>query len=116
MERCEPSVLLCVSGVKETTDESKDSSSIEEWCLDHQFEYVDLQEKTVEPLDKAGWDLAVDVLQTNLWDGMTQKEQDNAKVNENKAGKSLFRESVYDKEDDDFYEGMCHRPRPFAPH
>ena len=71
---------------------------IEDWCLDHQFEYVDLDENTVEPLDKAGWDLAVDVLQTNLWDGMSQKEPDvNGRI-KNKAD-----DTVYD--DDDFYKG-----------
>ncbi|KAI9498488.1 hypothetical protein BDB00DRAFT_754805 [Zychaea mexicana] len=95
LEGCEPSIQLCVGSGQQKDD---DMSPIEDWCLDHQFEYVDLEEKTVEPLDKAGWDLAVDVLQTNLWDGMSQKEPDNNK-NNNVSG-----ETVYD--DDDFYKEL----------
>ncbi|KAI8142490.1 hypothetical protein BJV82DRAFT_144027 [Fennellomyces sp. T-0311] len=79
LESCEPSIQLCVADGKQEDD---DLALIEDWCLDHQFEYVDLDQKTVEPLDKAGWDLAVDVLQTNLWDGMSQKEPDSKKSNE----------------------------------
>ena len=91
LESCEPSIQLCVGTGKQEDD---DLALIEDWCLDHQFEFVDLDQKTVEPLDKAGWDLAVDVLQTNLWDGMSQKEPDNKKSNE-----PLL-------DDEDFYKGL----------
>ncbi|KAI9311549.1 hypothetical protein BX666DRAFT_1996238 [Dichotomocladium elegans] len=70
VEKHEPSILMC-AGLPAGED-NVELPDIEDWCLDHQFEYVDLDEKTVEPLDKAGWDLAVDILQTNLWDGMTE--------------------------------------------
>ncbi|KAG2224548.1 hypothetical protein INT45_004393 [Circinella minor] len=99
LETSEPSIQLCVGSGEPKEDEDHDLGMIEDWCLDHQFEYVDLDEKTVEPLDKAGWDLAVDVLQTNLWDGMAQKEPDVNGSNKNKMG-----ETVYD--DDDFYKEL----------
>ncbi|KAI9262399.1 hypothetical protein BDA99DRAFT_482509 [Phascolomyces articulosus] len=97
LESCEPSIQMCVGHGEPKEDEDSDLGSIEDWCLDHQFEYVDLDEKTVEPLDKAGWDLAVDVLQTNLWDGMSQKESDG-------SSKNKEQETIYD--DDDFYKEL----------
>lgn len=93
LDKCAPAIRLCVS-----TGAGSGSEAFEDWCLDHEFEYVDLEQKTVEPLDKAGWDLAVDVLQTNMWDGMKQKEQD--------ANARPQRENTpYDEDDDDLYRG-----------
>ncbi|KAI7869746.1 hypothetical protein BDF14DRAFT_1780414 [Spinellus fusiger] len=75
LEVCEPSIRLCI-GAGDTTEKEKGTASIdyEEWCLDNEFEYIDREEVTEDPLDKAGVELAVEVLKTNMWDGSTHKE------------------------------------------
>lgn len=46
-----------------------------DWCLSNGFDYVDMNEKTETPMDKVGIALALEILQTNLWDGMIRKDK-----------------------------------------
>lgn len=91
LDQYEPSIRLCAALPFKQDNKEHDFEDIEEWCLDHQFEYVDMDEKTVEPLDKAGWDLAVDILQTNLWDGMKEHKSTQGKDDEQAADEELLR-------------------------
>ncbi|KAJ8660615.1 hypothetical protein O0I10_003663 [Lichtheimia ornata] len=91
LDKYEPSIRLCAA-LPFKEEKKQDFEDIEEWCLDHQFEYVDMDEKTVEPLDKGGWDLAVDILQTNLWDGMKEHKSSHDKDDEQAADEELLRE------------------------
>lgn len=92
LDQYEPSIRLCAALPFKQDNKKHDFEDIEEWCLDHQFEYVDMDENTVEPLDKAGWDLAVDILQTNLWDGMKEHKSTQGKDDEQAADEELLRE------------------------
>ncbi|KAI7883952.1 hypothetical protein K492DRAFT_125696, partial [Lichtheimia hyalospora FSU 10163] len=90
LDKYEPSIRLCAA-LPFKQEKKQDFEDIEEFCLDHQFEYVDMDEKTVEPLDKAGWDLAVDILQTNLWDGMKEHKSTHGEDDEQAADEELLR-------------------------
>lgn len=48
-------------------------ADINDWCLSHGFDYVDMDEVTDTPMDKVGMELALEILQTNFWDGMVKK-------------------------------------------
>lgn len=48
-------------------------AEINDWCLSNSFDYVDMDEKTDIPMDKVGIDLALEIIQTNFWDGMVKK-------------------------------------------
>ncbi|KAL0074529.1 hypothetical protein J3Q64DRAFT_1732466 [Phycomyces blakesleeanus] len=76
LEKCDPSIRLCVGKTEKNAQKtnSKETIDYEEWCLDNEFEYIDLDETTEDPLDKAGVELAVEVLKTNMWDGSTHKD------------------------------------------
>lgn len=48
-------------------------AEINDWCLSNSFDYVDMDEKTDVPMDKVGIELALEIIQTNFWDGMVKK-------------------------------------------
>lgn len=48
-------------------------AEINDWCLSNSLDYVDMDEKTDVPMDKVGMELALEIMQTNFWDGMTKK-------------------------------------------
>ncbi|CAO3636483.1 unnamed protein product [Cunninghamella echinulata] len=72
---------------------------MEEWCLDHQFDYVDMDLQSESPLDKVGYDMIVDALHTNMWDGLTRKDGRQAKKINILQNQSDGEEGV---DDDDF--------------
>ncbi|ORZ02596.1 hypothetical protein BCR43DRAFT_481804 [Syncephalastrum racemosum] len=81
IENCSPSIQLCVSfGAGPDMEDS-----VEGWCVEHQFEYVDLEAKQQEELNKAGWGLALDALQANMWDGMSQNAQHQDTIEQGNA-------------------------------
>ncbi|KAF7721041.1 hypothetical protein EC973_005524 [Apophysomyces ossiformis] len=77
LEDCDPGIRVCVAdGTAE-----EEVEAIESWCIDNQFEYIDMTRTTDIAFDKAGADLALEVLQTNMWDGMTRKDNVSAAKN-----------------------------------
>lgn len=74
LEQSEPGIKLCVgNSSKEPLSMEKDAE-INDWCLSHGFDYVDMDETTETPMDKVGMDLTLEILQTNFWDGMVKKK------------------------------------------
>ncbi|CAO3611152.1 unnamed protein product [Mucor hiemalis] len=53
-------------------------ADINDWCLSNGFDYVDMDETTETPMDKVGMELALEILQTNFWDGMVKKNTSGA--------------------------------------
>ncbi|KAG0171630.1 hypothetical protein DFQ29_008729 [Apophysomyces sp. BC1021] len=88
LENCDPSIRLCIG----TGANKKAEDAVEDWCIDNQIEYIDLDETTDMPLDKAGVSLAVDVLQTNMWDGLTQKTKVSGHSNSVDEDEQLLKE------------------------
>ncbi|KAI9008755.1 hypothetical protein CLU79DRAFT_776750 [Phycomyces nitens] len=99
LEECDPSIRLCVGRTGDCKNtEPKETIDYEEWCLDHEFEYIDLDETTKDPLDKAGVELAVEVLKTNMWDGSSHKDTVGQKPHRPEYNK---KEEDYEDEDED---------------
>ncbi|KAI8331926.1 alpha and gamma adaptin binding protein p34-domain-containing protein [Chlamydoabsidia padenii] len=74
LNTCEPAIRLCIA-----TAQKVDTTSFEDWCLEHQFDFVDMAKQEQDddeltPMDKVGYDLVVDALHTNMWDGLTRKD------------------------------------------
>ena len=73
LEQAEPNIKLCIgTSAKEPLTMEKDAE-INDWCLANGFDYVDMDETTDTPMDRVGMDLALEILQTNFWDGMVKK-------------------------------------------
>ncbi|KAI8388308.1 uncharacterized protein BYT42DRAFT_611369 [Radiomyces spectabilis] len=73
LEACDPAIRLCIDT---SSPSATPDTNFEDWCLEHQFEYINMHDTTEIDLDKAGLDLAVDVLQTNMWDGLIRKHNE----------------------------------------
>ncbi|CAO3595052.1 unnamed protein product [Absidia cylindrospora] len=88
LENCEPAIRLCiklpatsatvVSKSQSVTHEepsTSDDTYFEDWCLENQFGYIDISQPPSDiPMDKSGYDLVVDELHTNMWDGLSRKD------------------------------------------
>ncbi|KAJ3170908.1 hypothetical protein HK101_011302 [Irineochytrium annulatum] len=68
----EPGVVLCVAGGKKdgSTEEQLDAAS--EWCVEHGFEFVDLDEEE-EEYGSVGMGRVIEALSSNMWPGMVKK-------------------------------------------
>ncbi|KAI8885778.1 hypothetical protein K501DRAFT_214925 [Backusella circina FSU 941] len=73
LELVEPSIKLCIANSGKGGAQADDA---EEWCLSRGFDYVDMDEATDIPMDKVGYELALEILQTHFWDGMVKKKSD----------------------------------------
>ncbi|RCH92048.1 hypothetical protein CU098_010264, partial [Rhizopus stolonifer] len=69
LDKTEPNIRMCINQSHQNTEDMND------WCLSNGFDYVDMNEKTETPMDKVGIALALEILQTNLWDGMIRKDK-----------------------------------------
>jgi hypothetical protein len=75
LEVCDPGIRLCIATSTTTQQTETTTTEFEDWCLEHQFDYVDMKQQEVEtPMDKVGYDLVVDALHTNMWEGLTRKD------------------------------------------
>lgn len=73
LEQAEPGIKICL-GTKCGKDLTMEKDAeINDFCLSNMFDYVDMDETTDTPIDKVGMDLALDIIQTNFWDGMVKK-------------------------------------------
>ncbi|KAG1151493.1 hypothetical protein G6F37_001071 [Rhizopus arrhizus] len=100
LEVSEPGIRICI-GYDQATEEMND------WCLSNGFDYVDMnEEKTGTPMDKVGIELALDILQTNMWDGMIRKSNNN--ITEEEEELDLIREiqelQLHKEEKEDYDE------------
>ncbi|KAI8372626.1 hypothetical protein EDC96DRAFT_606107 [Choanephora cucurbitarum] len=83
LEQSDPSICLCVGTSTQKTILSMEKDvEINDWCISNGFDYVDMDETTDTPFDKVGIELALDILQTNLWDGMQKKKSKHASEHE----------------------------------
>lgn len=101
---------MCVGTHSDTLPSMEFDSEVNDWCISNGFDYVDMDETTDTPMDKVGAELALDIIQTNFWDGMIKK-----KVNGQTEEEDLIREiqelslqqqkdllrTAADKDDDD---------------
>ncbi|KAI8390166.1 hypothetical protein BD560DRAFT_380119 [Blakeslea trispora] len=110
LEQSNPSICLCIGTSAEKTLNMEKDAEINDWCLSNGFDYVDMDETTDTPMDKVGTELALDILQTNLWDGMQKKKRN---VSEHEEEEALLRDiqalklhhdllANSDDEDDDY--------------
>jgi hypothetical protein len=73
LEQAEPGIKLCVGKSAKEPLTMEQDANINDWCLSNGFDFVDMDETTETPMDKVGMDLALEILQTNFWDGMIKK-------------------------------------------
>lgn len=73
LEEAEPGIKLCIGTCATEPLSVEKDAEINDWCLSHGFDYIDMDETTETPMDKVGMDLALEILQTNFWDGMVKK-------------------------------------------
>ncbi|KAI9255567.1 hypothetical protein BY458DRAFT_541707 [Sporodiniella umbellata] len=69
LNKTEPAIRLCIH------QNHQDPEDINAWCLDHGFDYVDMNESPDYEMDKVGMALALEILQTHLWDGLERKDK-----------------------------------------
>ncbi|KAI8098164.1 uncharacterized protein B0P05DRAFT_520752 [Gilbertella persicaria] len=106
LEQANPSIRMCIGTTSTTPLSNEKDAEINDWCISNQFDYVDMDETAETPLDKVGNDLALDIIQTNLWDGMKKKHMEGAEEEEELLKEiqelSLQRNKDILDEDDDF--------------
>ncbi|GAN04855.1 conserved hypothetical protein [Mucor ambiguus] len=73
LDQTEPGIRLCIGTSSEQPFDMQVDAEINDWCLLNSFDYVDMDEKSDIPMDKVGIDLALEIIQTNFWDGMVKK-------------------------------------------
>jgi hypothetical protein len=73
LEQAEPGIKLCIGASSKVPLTMEQDAEINDWCLANAFDYVDMDETTETPMDKVGMELAVEIIQTNFWDGMVKK-------------------------------------------
>ncbi|KAI8974989.1 hypothetical protein BDB01DRAFT_381084 [Pilobolus umbonatus] len=73
LDAVDPNIRMCVVASSKTPLTDDKDGEIDDWCIAHNFDLVDMDETTDRVMDKVGIDLVVDILQTNLWDGMVKK-------------------------------------------
>ncbi|KAG2214102.1 hypothetical protein INT46_011904 [Mucor plumbeus] len=73
LDQAEPGIRLCIGTSSNKALDMESDAEINDWCLSNSFDYVDMDEKTDIPMDKVGMELALEIIQTNFWDGMTKK-------------------------------------------
>jgi hypothetical protein len=73
LEQAEPGIKICLGTKSEEPLTMGKDAEVNDWCLSNGFDYVDMDETTETPMDKVGMDLALDIIQTNFWDGMVKK-------------------------------------------
>jgi hypothetical protein len=73
LDQAEPAIRICVGTSSKEPLSMEVDADINDWCLSHGFDYVDMDETTDTPMDKVGMALALEILQTNFWDGMLKK-------------------------------------------
>lgn len=64
---------MCIGTSSNKALDMEVDAEINDWCLSNSLDYVDMDEKTDIPMDKVGMELALEIIQTNFWDGMTKK-------------------------------------------
>ncbi|KAI8081449.1 uncharacterized protein BX664DRAFT_340416 [Halteromyces radiatus] len=103
LEVCDPSIRLCIGmsssmetkATQTTTTDSSSTDVFEDWCLENQFDYIDMDQQPEIPMDKKGYDLVVDALHTNMWDGLVRKNgQTSRKLPD------VFEAALSDNDDD----------------
>ncbi|ORZ22270.1 hypothetical protein BCR42DRAFT_319798, partial [Absidia repens] len=78
LENCEPAIRLSVTHEEASTS---NDTYFEDWCLENQFGYIDINQPPSDiPMDKSGYDLVVDELHTNMWDGLSRKDGKKTEV------------------------------------
>lgn len=73
LDQTEPGIRLCIGTSSKVPLSMEQDAEINDWCLGNMFDYVDMDETTETPMDKVGMQLAVEIIQTNFWDGMVKK-------------------------------------------
>ncbi|EPB82149.1 hypothetical protein HMPREF1544_11110 [Mucor circinelloides 1006PhL] len=73
LDQAEPGIRLCIGTSSNQPLDMEVDAEINDWCLSNSFDYVDMDEKTDIPMDKVRIDLALEIIQTNFWDGMVKK-------------------------------------------
>ncbi|KAL9544320.1 hypothetical protein MBANPS3_007696 [Mucor bainieri] len=73
LDQAEPGIRLCIGTSSNQPLDMEVDAEINDWCLSNSFDYVDMDEKTDIPMDKVGIELALEIIQTNFWDGMVKK-------------------------------------------
>lgn len=73
LDQGEPAIRMCVGNSSKEPLSMEVDAHINDWCLSHGFDYVDMDEVTDTPMDKVGMELALEILQTNFWEGMVKK-------------------------------------------
>ncbi|KAI8979540.1 hypothetical protein BDF20DRAFT_870226 [Mycotypha africana] len=78
IEQARPEIRVCIGTTSEIPLSGKQYAEIIDWCTAHQFDFVDMDEKSDIPMDKVGVDLVVDILQTNFWEGRKDRDGESA--------------------------------------
>ncbi|KAI8647739.1 hypothetical protein BD408DRAFT_286 [Parasitella parasitica] len=73
LNQAEPGIRLCIGNSSKEPLTMEVDAEINDWCLSNGFDYVDMDEKTDIPMDKVRMELALEIIQTNFWDGMVKK-------------------------------------------
>ncbi|KAG1180364.1 hypothetical protein G6F70_001272 [Rhizopus microsporus] len=88
LEQAEPNIRMCINY---GSTKEEEAAEMNDWCLSHAFDYVDMNEvKSDVQFDKVGIELALDIIQTNLWEGMVKKKK--KKMTEQEEEQDLIRE------------------------
>lgn len=90
LEQAEPNIRMCINY---GSTKEEEAAEMNDWCLSHAFDYVDMNEvKSDVPFDKVGIELALDIIQTNLWEGMVKKKK--KKMTEQEEEQDLIRGNI----------------------
>ncbi|CEP10104.1 hypothetical protein [Parasitella parasitica] len=74
LDQAGPGIRLCIGTSSKEPLTMEVDAEINDWCLSNSFDYVDMDEKTDIPMDKVRMELALEIIQTNFWDGMVKKK------------------------------------------
>ncbi|KAI8065641.1 hypothetical protein BC940DRAFT_241012 [Gongronella butleri] len=77
LQKHDPAIRLCVA--MPSTGDIQGTNDASAYCLENEFEHVDMDAEPQDEYDKVGHELIVDALHTNMWDGMERKGQANAR-------------------------------------